>query len=52
MLPGGARAWVDDVLDAAIAAWSACRLVAGIGESFPLRPDQFGLNGRPIAIWA
>src|SRR5215472_12323188 len=52
MLPGGASAGVDDVLDAAIAAWSAGRLVAGAGESFPARPDQFSPDGRPIAIWA
>lgn len=52
MLPGGASAGVDDVLDAAIAAWSARRLVAGIGESFPAHPDQFSPGGRPIAIWA
>jgi predicted RNase H-like nuclease len=52
MLPGGAQAGVDDVLDAAIAAWSTMRLVAGIGESFPANPDQHTLGGRPIAIWA
>jgi predicted RNase H-like nuclease len=52
MLPGGTHAGVDDILDAAIAAWSARRLVAGIGESFPSHPDQFSLAGRPIAIWA
>jgi len=52
MLPGGAHAGVDDVLDAAIAAWSASRLVTGIGESFPAHPDQFTLGGRPIAVWA
>jgi predicted RNase H-like nuclease len=51
MLPGGAHAGVDDVLDAAIAAWGASRLVAGIGESFPAHPDQFTLGGRPIAVW-
>jgi hypothetical protein len=43
---------VIELLDAAIAAWSARRLVAGIGESFPPCPDQFSPNGRPIAIWA
>ena len=52
MLPGGTHAGVDDILDAAIAAWSARRLIAGIGESFPSHPDQFSLAGRPIAIWA
>lgn len=30
----------------------ASAAAAGIGESFPPRPDQFGLYGRPIAIWA
>jgi len=38
--------------DAAIAAWSAGRLVAGIGESFPVNPDQISPGGRPIAIRA
>ncbi len=52
MLPGGAMAGVDDVLDAAIVAWSARRLAAGTGQSFPARPDQFSPGGRPIAIWA
>lgn len=52
MLPGGAHAGVDDVLDAAIAAWSAGRLVAGAGVSFPAEPDQYTRDGRPIAIWA
>jgi predicted RNase H-like nuclease len=52
MLPGGAHAGVDDVLDAAIAAWSAARLAAGAGQSFPAPPDQFTPGGRPIAIWA
>jgi hypothetical protein len=52
MLPGGANAGVDDVLDAAIATWSASRLAAGIGQSFPTHPDQFSPGGRPIAIWA
>jgi predicted RNase H-like nuclease len=52
MLPGGAKAGPDDVLDAAIAAWSARRLVSGAGESFPRPPGQFSGGGRPIAIWA
>jgi predicted RNase H-like nuclease len=52
MLPGGAMAGVDDVLDAAIVAWSARRLAAGTGQSFPARPDQFSPGRRPIAIWA
>ena len=49
--PGGRYAAVDDVLDAAIAAWSARRLVRGEGISVP-DPPVTGPAGRAIAIWA
>lgn len=42
--PGGA-AGVADVLDAAIAAWSACRIAEGRGRSFPVGSQRIG------AIW-
>lgn len=51
LAPGGVQAGVDDVLDAAIAAWSAARLVRGEGISVPDPPGS-GPAGRPIAIWA
>ena len=49
--PGGRNAGVDDVLDAAIAAWSAGRLARGAGISVP-DPPVPGRDGRPVAIWA
>ena len=44
-------AGVDDVLDAAVVAWSCRRLIAGRGRSWPDPPEP-GPGGRPIAIWA
>jgi len=52
LLPAGRHAGPDDVLDAAIAAWSARRLAAGTGESLPARPEEMTPGGRPMAIWA
>ncbi|HYB87371.1 MAG TPA: DUF429 domain-containing protein [Streptosporangiaceae bacterium] len=52
LLPAGQHAGADDVLDAAIAAWSARRLAAGAGQSLPARPEQLTASGRPMAIWA
>ena len=46
----GARAGVDDVLDAAVAAWSARRYARGEAVSFPDPPET--LDGRQVAIWA
>ena len=46
-----ARAAVDDMLDAAVAAWTARRLARGVARSFPVLPP-LSLSGRPIAIWA
>lgn len=44
-------AGVDDVLDAAAAAWSARRLVRGEGHSFPDPPERDPVTDRLIAIW-
>ena len=52
LLPAGRHAGPDDVLDAAIAAWSARRLAAGTGQSLPARPEEMTPGGRPMAIWA
>jgi predicted RNase H-like nuclease len=40
---------LDDVLDAAAAAWSAYRIAAGTARSLPDEPEPVG--GRAIAIW-
>lgn len=48
----GARAGVDDVLDAAALAWSAHRLATGQGISFPDPPEADPTTGEPMAIWA
>lgn len=45
----GVDAGVDDVLDAAAAAWTACRFLAGKAISVPSQPDR--IDGREIAIW-
>jgi predicted RNase H-like nuclease len=45
------RAAVDDVLDAAVAAWSARRIFANEAVMLPDRPPS-GTDGRPMAIWA
>jgi predicted RNase H-like nuclease len=49
--PAGALAGVDDVLDAAAAAWTARRLAAGRAHPLPDPPEEFG-DGLPCAIWA
>jgi predicted RNase H-like nuclease len=46
----GRVARVDDVLDAAAAAWSARRVVNGDAISLPNPPEMLG-NGMPCAIW-
>lgn len=46
----GGSAAVDDVLDAAAAAWTARRVHAGTAESIPTPPEVFG-DGLPAAIW-
>ena len=45
----GEAAGVDDVLDAAAAAWTANRFALGMAES--LQPVVRDLNGRDITIW-
>ena len=46
----GQRAGVDDVLDAAVAAWTARRVRDGIARSLPDPPEVFG-DGLAAAIW-
>ncbi|HWC10095.1 MAG TPA: DUF429 domain-containing protein, partial [Acidimicrobiales bacterium] len=45
------RASVDDMLDAAVAAWSAARIARGAARSFP-DPPALDASGRQVAIWA
>ncbi|MDQ3641859.1 MAG: DUF429 domain-containing protein [Actinomycetota bacterium] len=45
------RASVDDMLDAAVAAWSAARIARGAARSFP-DPPQLEAAGKRVAIWA
>lgn len=40
---------VDDVLDAAVAAWSADRIAKGVAVSLPDPPEM--IRGIPAAIW-
>jgi predicted RNase H-like nuclease len=47
----GVRASVDDMLDAAVAAWTAGRIARGAARSFPDSP-QYDSSDRPVAIWA
>lgn len=47
----GVRAGVDDVLDAAVAAWSASRVLAGTAVSHPDPPVTYA-DGWPCAVWA
>ncbi|MHB8717356.1 MAG: DUF429 domain-containing protein [Candidatus Dormibacteria bacterium] len=49
-LPDVGSAAVDDVLDAAAAAWSADRIARGVAESLPSPPEI--IDGRAVAIWA
>jgi predicted RNase H-like nuclease len=44
-----AGAVADDVVDAAVVAWSAQRIAEGTAEPLP-RPPEPG-DGRPVAIW-
>lgn len=48
-LGGAGVAPVDDVLDAAAAAWTADRISRGKAASLPSPPEP--LDGRPTAIW-
>lgn len=47
----GELAGVDDVLDAAAAAWTACRYANGEASSMPDTPEVFS-DGIECAIWA
>ncbi|WP_168202726.1 DUF429 domain-containing protein [Georgenia wutianyii] len=49
--PAGA-AGVDDVLDAAIASWTAHRYLTGDAVSYPAVPEDYGDGGPHAAIWA
>jgi predicted RNase H-like nuclease len=42
---------VDDMLDAAVVAWTAGRIAAGTARSFPDPPEP-GPGGRALAVWA
>jgi predicted RNase H-like nuclease len=44
-----APAPLDDVLDAAAAAWSARRILSGEAKTLPDPPEE--IDGYPIAIW-
>jgi predicted RNase H-like nuclease len=44
------RVPVDDVLDAAVAAWTARRVALGTARSLPSPPEDVG-DGWPTAIW-
>jgi predicted RNase H-like nuclease len=50
--PAGHAAGVDDVLDAAAAAWSAARIYRGEGISLPDPPEATPESSKPMAIWA
>lgn len=46
----GEKAGVDDILDAAVAAWTALRVTRGQARSIPDPPDLFG-DGLPCSVW-
>jgi predicted RNase H-like nuclease len=48
--PAGSAAAVDDVLDAAIAAWTARRVARNEAQPLPDPPEVFS-DGIPSAIW-
>jgi len=47
---GGCRAGVDDVLDAAAAAWTAQRIARGLARRLPADPERFS-DQIDCAIW-
>ena len=49
VIPEIASAVADDVVDAAIVAWSARRIAIGAAHSIPDPPEESG--GRLVAIW-
>jgi predicted RNase H-like nuclease len=46
----GTRGTPDDVLDAAVVAWTAARLARGEAKSLPSPPER-DVDGNPVAIW-
>jgi predicted RNase H-like nuclease len=48
-LTASAKAPLDDVVDAAAAAWSAQRIARGEARSLPNPPEL--VDGRRVAIW-
>lgn len=48
-IPEVAGVAADDLLDAAVVAWSAARIAAGQAHSLPDPPEMAG--SRPVAIW-
>jgi len=46
----GRHAAVDDVLDAAAAAWTAVRVATGTATTLPNPPAEYS-DGWPAAIW-
>jgi predicted RNase H-like nuclease len=46
-----ARAGVDDILDAAVLAWTAERIGRGAARCLPEAADELSDTGRPMAIW-
>jgi predicted RNase H-like nuclease len=49
-LGAAGSAGIDDILDAAVAAWTARRVATGQAEHIPDRPETFS-DGHPAAIW-
>lgn len=49
LMPDARGAVADDVVDAAVAAWSARRIAAGSARTFPDPPQE--VDGRKVAIW-
>jgi predicted RNase H-like nuclease len=45
------QAGVDDILDAAVVAWTAHRIALGAAHPLP-DPAERDPRGRPMAIWA
>lgn len=49
VIPDVAGAVADDIVDAAVVAWSARRIASGTARSFPDPPEESG--DRRVAIW-
>ena len=46
----GTEGAIDDVIDAAVVAWSAARIARGAARSLPEPPER-DVDGHPVAIW-